>query len=253
VAIDFCLNETSRHADVLLPGTLALEHDQYDLLFNALAIRNVARYSAPVLRPSASGREDWQILLELATGIARRTSGLRAPAPWYGGGVPAAVHPSAAHRLRAPVRSLRRGAACVPEGAVTPRARASRSDRRPGATAGWPAPSTAIHQGEADHACAGTDAGRPRAGGCQVRSGGGRLRDNNSWMHNVPRLMKGRNRCTLWMNPAEASRLGLTDGQQVVIAPASGRWKHRCRSPMRSAREWSAFPTATVTAGMAPG
>src|SRR5215216_7524187 len=94
VAIDFCLNETSRHADVLLPGTLALEHDQYDLLFNPLAIRNVARYSAPVLRPPASGREDWQILLELATGIARRTSGLRAPAPWYGGGVPAAVHPS---------------------------------------------------------------------------------------------------------------------------------------------------------------
>jgi anaerobic selenocysteine-containing dehydrogenase len=78
VAIDFCLNETTRHADVLLPGTFALEHDHYDLLVNAVAVRNVARYSAPVLRPPASGREDWQILLELATGIARRAGGLRA-------------------------------------------------------------------------------------------------------------------------------------------------------------------------------
>jgi len=48
------------------------------------------------------------------------------------------------------------------------------------------------------------------------------LRDNNSWMHNVPRLMKGRNRCTLWINPIEAARHGLTDGQQVVIRSSVG-------------------------------
>jgi anaerobic selenocysteine-containing dehydrogenase len=41
-------------------------------------------------------------------------------------------------------------------------------------------------------------------------------------MHNVPRLMKGRDRCTLWMNPAEAARLGLADGQQVVIRSSAG-------------------------------
>jgi anaerobic selenocysteine-containing dehydrogenase len=39
-------------------------------------------------------------------------------------------------------------------------------------------------------------------------------RDSNSWMHNVPRLMKGRDRCTLRMNPAEAARLGLADGRR---------------------------------------
>jgi anaerobic selenocysteine-containing dehydrogenase len=71
------LNETTRHADVVLPGTFALQHDHYDLLLNTSAVRNVARYSAPVLPPPASGREDWQILLELATGITRRAGGLR--------------------------------------------------------------------------------------------------------------------------------------------------------------------------------
>jgi len=48
------------------------------------------------------------------------------------------------------------------------------------------------------------------------------LRDNNSWMHNVPRLMKGRNRCTPWINPTEAARHSLTDGQQVVIRSSVG-------------------------------
>jgi anaerobic selenocysteine-containing dehydrogenase len=41
-------------------------------------------------------------------------------------------------------------------------------------------------------------------------------------MHNVPRLMKGRDRYTLWMNPAEAARLGLADGQKVVIRSSVG-------------------------------
>src|SRR5258707_593258 len=39
----------------VLPGTFALEHDHYDLLMNAVAVRNVPRYSAPVLRPPESG------------------------------------------------------------------------------------------------------------------------------------------------------------------------------------------------------
>jgi hypothetical protein len=43
-----------------------------------------------------------------------------------------------------------------------------------------------------------------------------------AWMHNVPRLMKGRDRYTLWMNPAEAARLGLADGQKVVIRSRLG-------------------------------
>ena len=64
--------------------------------------------------------------------------------------------------------------------------------------------------------------GRASAAEGLVLIGRRQLRDNNSWMHNVPRLMKGRDRCTLWMNPAEAARLGLADGQKVVILSSVG-------------------------------
>ena len=45
VSVDFYLNETTRHADVILPPTCALEHDHYDLIFHVLAVRNTARYT----------------------------------------------------------------------------------------------------------------------------------------------------------------------------------------------------------------
>ncbi len=52
VSIDLYVNETTRHADLILPPTAALEHDHYDLVFNLLAVRNTARYSAPLFEPA---------------------------------------------------------------------------------------------------------------------------------------------------------------------------------------------------------
>ena len=54
VSIDIYLNETTRHADLILPPTSSLNHDHYDLIFNAFAIRNVARFNAGDL--AAAGR-----------------------------------------------------------------------------------------------------------------------------------------------------------------------------------------------------
>jgi anaerobic selenocysteine-containing dehydrogenase len=48
------------------------------------------------------------------------------------------------------------------------------------------------------------------------------LLSNNSWMHNVPRLMKGRTRCTLRVTPADAARLRLSDGGQALVRSAAG-------------------------------
>ncbi|MFD9076328.1 molybdopterin oxidoreductase family protein, partial [Streptomyces lasiicapitis] len=48
------------------------------------------------------------------------------------------------------------------------------------------------------------------------------LRSNNSWMHNVPALMGGSNRCTLHVHPDDAARLGLDDGQHARVSAAGG-------------------------------
>jgi anaerobic selenocysteine-containing dehydrogenase len=66
-SIDFYINETTRHANIILPPTAALEHDNYDLAFHILAIRNTAKYSLPLFAPGPNTRHDWQIFLELQT------------------------------------------------------------------------------------------------------------------------------------------------------------------------------------------
>ncbi|MBP5940584.1 molybdopterin oxidoreductase family protein [Streptomyces acidiscabies] len=48
------------------------------------------------------------------------------------------------------------------------------------------------------------------------------LRSNNSWMHNVPPLTGGSNRCTLHLHPEDAERLGVTDGGYVRVKGAGG-------------------------------
>lgn len=67
VSIDIYINETTRHANIILPPTGPLEHAQFDPLFHAVAVRNTVRW-APALFPKAAGAlHDWEILLELAT------------------------------------------------------------------------------------------------------------------------------------------------------------------------------------------
>lgn len=65
VSIDFYLNETSRHADIILPPTAPLEQSHYDLVFNLISVRNVAKYSPSLFENAKNTRHDWQILLEL--------------------------------------------------------------------------------------------------------------------------------------------------------------------------------------------
>ncbi len=72
VAIDIYLNETTRHADVVLPVTTALERDQYDLVFHGLAVRNTARFT-PALLPKEKGtRHDWEVFGALARRLSAR-------------------------------------------------------------------------------------------------------------------------------------------------------------------------------------
>jgi anaerobic selenocysteine-containing dehydrogenase len=73
VAIDFYLNETTRHAHIILPPTGFLEHGHYDLIFNTIAVRNVAKYAPALMKPAENTRHDWQILLELAARLSSRT------------------------------------------------------------------------------------------------------------------------------------------------------------------------------------
>ena len=62
-----------------------------------------------------------------------------------------------------------------------------------------------------------------RRNGDMVLIGRRQLRSNNSWMHNLPALVKGKDRCTLHMHPDDAERLGLEDGGRASVSSAAGR------------------------------
>ncbi|MCZ7131777.1 hypothetical protein O6249_24070, partial [Salmonella enterica subsp. enterica] len=63
---DLYINETNRHADVILPTTSPLEHDHYDLIFNIFGVRNQAKYSAATLPKPQGSLDDWELMDKLA-------------------------------------------------------------------------------------------------------------------------------------------------------------------------------------------
>ncbi|WP_166269749.1 molybdopterin-dependent oxidoreductase [Marinobacter caseinilyticus] len=79
VSVDYYLNETTRHADIILPPTAALERSHYDLIFSMFAVHNVAKFSEALFKPGPDARHDWQILLELAHRLEQRRKGGRLP------------------------------------------------------------------------------------------------------------------------------------------------------------------------------
>lgn len=72
LSIDLYINETTRHADLILPSTSALENDHYDSTFNLLAVRNITRFNRAILPKPDGALHDWEIFVGLAKAFAER-------------------------------------------------------------------------------------------------------------------------------------------------------------------------------------
>ena len=216
-SIDIYVNETTRHAEVILPPASSLCHDHYDVIFNAFAVRNVARVNPPVFDKPDGSLYDWEIYNGLGRAYAA-VAGVdfaETPPPMTilgrvakgVGGSPHGVdlgplEPSLLERLETPDGKIQ----CAPEVLVADleRVRVELIERQPARL---------------------TLVGR--------RS----VRSNNSWMHNSHRLIKGPRRDQVWLNPVDAAAHGLGEGDRVELETASGR----------------AAPTVHVTDRVAPG
>jgi anaerobic selenocysteine-containing dehydrogenase len=253
VAIDPYLNETSRHAHFVLPTTPPLQRDHYDVIFHTLAVRNTARYSPPLFTPDPGLRHDWQVLAALArrldrgpllarlrrrlvAGLGPRRqldAGLRSGPhgagflPWRRGltlrrlerephGVDLGAHqPCLPGRLRTPGRRI--DLAPAPLVADLERLRATMAAAGSGVLAGREAPADPSASAGNRSTANGVAPGELRLiGRRQVQS-------NNSWMHNAPRLMRGKDRCTLLMHPDDAAHRGLESGAVVEVVSRTGR------------------------------
>lgn len=231
VSVDVYLNETTRHADVVLPGPTPLERSHYDLLLFQYAVRNVARYSPPVVDTDVP--PEWQTMLRLAS-IA---GGAGDP------GDTAELDRQLAHAVGALNRVEPDDALEGPERMLDVLLRAGPysltlaelRDRPHGMDLGELRPrlpgvlATASGRVELAPEPVVADLPRLRAvlDGEPDRSlvlvGRRHLRSNNSWMHNVKVLNRAGNDCTAQVNPADARRLGLEHGDLAELETRTGR------------------------------
>jgi len=250
VALDIYINETTRHADYILPSTTQLEHSNYDFLFAAFAQRNFARYSPRVFQGDPDSRDQCDIILELLS----RMNGMRAGdlGEMMLDGMIGEVlkSPALAHLDPAAIRA----ATSMYEGGerlldILLRIGPYGDKFEPGAEGlSLAAVKAAPH---------GIDLGPLRAHILpeMLRTAGGRIRllhpllesdidrltaamaaevpemvligrrhirDMNSWLHNLGNYARGKNRCTLMINPADARSRGLEDGSEARISSAVG-------------------------------
>ena len=69
VSVDIYLNETTKHANIILPGTTGIENSHFDIFFNSFSVRNTVKYSKPLFEKEDNQLSDWQILKEIAARV----------------------------------------------------------------------------------------------------------------------------------------------------------------------------------------
>jgi anaerobic selenocysteine-containing dehydrogenase len=243
VAVDIYLNETTRHADVILPGLSPLQDLHYDVAFPQMSWRNTARFSLPVW-PTTARPAEWEVLMKLVAiasgkGAAADVRALddemaaeevrRVAGPMADAVIKAVAGLSGPERLLD--LSLRAGPygdkfGMVPGGLTLAKLKAAPpggldlGELAPRVPEVLRTPSGKIEL--APPLCI-DDLGRVRADLAReapalVIIGRRHLRSNNSWMHNLPVLAKGPFRCTALVSATDASRLGLADGGRARIA-----------------------------------
>ena len=249
VSLDIYLNETTRHADVILPGPSPLEDLHYDVAFPQMSWRNHARYSPPVFARAENQPEEWENLLRIAAiaqglgagvdigalddsqfaddaqrsfgphadAVIAATQGLRGPQRALDLALRAGPHGDAFGQkpdglnLRKVMASNASGG--IDLGELQPRI--PEMLRTPSGKVELAPPSLL-----ADLPRALADLQRPAPD--LVVIGRRDVRTNNSWMHNLPTLAKGPFRCTALVHPADAERLGLSEGAMAHMENAQG-------------------------------
>lgn len=234
VAVDFYLNESTRHADVILPPTAVLEREEFDVVFGAVSVHNHVRFGEQVLQPDPDTRSDADILLELLWRIEADRSGRRRarlahrarraffPRRFVDAAVrigPWGLRKGRRALSLAKIRKHTHGVDLGPLVPLLPKRLMTKDQRirldHPVITEDWPRVAGLLSVG-ADANAVDADADS------FLLIGRRHLRSNNSWMHNYSRLLGGSNHCALLMHPVDAHRLGHSNGGQVSVETPVG-------------------------------
>jgi anaerobic selenocysteine-containing dehydrogenase len=219
-SVDIYLNETTRHADVILPPTTALERDHYDLVFHMLSVRNTARFTPAVFEKEKGAMHDWEIFQQIAIRTNAKINAKKPLVARISERVRMSMSPTLMVTLllalgrKTSMKQLRLHPEGVDLGELRPTmpARLHTKNKRIDLA---PAPLVA------DLERLRTSLPVPSEGEL-VLIGRRHKSDCNSWTHNLERLTRGKPRHQLLMNPTDLASRGINDGDLVRITSRVG-------------------------------
>lgn len=214
VSMDYYLNETTRHANIILPPVSPLERDHYDVSFHNLAVHNTAKYSEPLFKKPSDEKHDWQIYMELADRLNPAKSVadklMRLGIKWFSPTLLLNAMLKAGPYKKMSLKLLKKHPHGVDLGPLT-----------------RCFPHFIKHKDKkinlnAQFYFSDVERLKQRLGQSSNEQawliGRRDLRTNNSWLHNSQRMVKGKNRCTLMIHPQHAANLSIEEGQMVEVS-----------------------------------
>lgn len=213
VSIDIYLNETTKHANIILPGTTGIENSHFDIFFNSFSVRNTAKYSKPLFEKEENQLNDWQILKEIAARVTDTPTDPYTPemildmelksGPYGNQGMSLQKLIDNPHGVdMGPLKPCIEERIKTSEGKVNLTPKLYLEDLpRLNTVIGNPAKNTNY----------------------PFDLIGRRLvKSHNTWTQNSERLVKGKNPCTLEVHPEDAKSLGIKNRQVVNVSSIVG-------------------------------
>ncbi len=226
MCMDIYLNATTAHADIILPTPSHLEVDHYDLIFNQISVSNNAKYSEALFSPTNGQLYDWQIIKKLINRLAKHSPKKR----------------SLPYKYLTPRQLLNLGLLMGPYGKLSHPSRwfnglslSKLIKSKHGISFGHLRPMIPkvlntvdgkINIADDVFLNGLKDLAKSKISNLNDNEfyyiGRRHLRNNNSWMNNISKLAKGKNRCTVMINSDDAQKLNILSGEVVEVSSNTG-------------------------------
>lgn len=225
-AMDWYINESTRHANIILPPVNMLEHDYFPMLGMLVCSKNLVKYSPPVFHPGPDSREGWQIMKELAVRmttnpIRRSVLKLLTPNMFLKFGIRFGPYGSGFKFYQQgltldKIKNAKHGMVLSPQKNCLPDRLFTKNKRINAVPAIFEKGLGELHKTIV------SENTNPENEFDLMLISRRNLRSNNSWFHNVASMHKKNNKCTVWINPADANRLGIETGIMVHVESRVG-------------------------------